>query len=169
MTQKNKLKIFPVNPARPSVLGVKAYPDLASIPDPVELAEACGIQSHVASEHLRLMRDRTLLVSERRGRRIYHRVAEEGLQVAQPRLGPERLRPRPQRKALRLRRHGKPLPRLLLHRPPHPGPDRQPAGGNVSLGVQVSWGLRVFSSFDPKTPRPRDTQTPPEPSPKSEA
>jgi len=30
--------VFPVNPKRPSVLGVKAYPDLASIPDPVELA-----------------------------------------------------------------------------------------------------------------------------------
>ncbi|HEU5325078.1 MAG TPA: acetate--CoA ligase family protein, partial [Candidatus Limnocylindria bacterium] len=30
--------VFPVNPTRASVLGVKAYPDLASIPDPVELA-----------------------------------------------------------------------------------------------------------------------------------
>jgi acetyltransferase len=30
--------VFPVNPTRSSVLGVKAYPDLASIPDPVELA-----------------------------------------------------------------------------------------------------------------------------------
>jgi acetyltransferase len=30
--------VFPVNPTRTSVLGVKAYPDLASIPDPVELA-----------------------------------------------------------------------------------------------------------------------------------
>jgi acetyltransferase len=30
--------VFPVNPKRPSVLGVKAYPDLASIPDPIELA-----------------------------------------------------------------------------------------------------------------------------------
>jgi len=30
--------VFPVNPTRASVLGVKAYPTLASIPDPVELA-----------------------------------------------------------------------------------------------------------------------------------
>ena len=45
-----------------------------------ELAEACGIQSHMASEHLRLMRDRALLASERRGRRIYHRIAEQGLE-----------------------------------------------------------------------------------------
>jgi acetyltransferase len=29
--------IYPVNPKRPSVLGIKAYPDLASIPEPVEL------------------------------------------------------------------------------------------------------------------------------------
>ena len=30
--------VFPVNPSRPSVLGVKAYPTLAAVPDPVELA-----------------------------------------------------------------------------------------------------------------------------------
>ncbi|HEY8516206.1 MAG TPA: bifunctional acetate--CoA ligase family protein/GNAT family N-acetyltransferase [Candidatus Binatia bacterium] len=30
--------VFPVNPTRSSVLGVKAYPNLASVPDPVELA-----------------------------------------------------------------------------------------------------------------------------------
>jgi acetyltransferase len=29
--------IYPVNPKRPSVLGIKAYPDLKSIPEPVEL------------------------------------------------------------------------------------------------------------------------------------
>lgn len=44
-----------------------------------ELAEACGIQSHVASEHLRLMKDRGLLAFERRGRSIYYRVVETGL------------------------------------------------------------------------------------------
>ncbi len=44
-----------------------------------ELADACEIQSHMASEHLRLMRDRGLLESERRGRRTYYRVAEAGL------------------------------------------------------------------------------------------
>lgn len=44
-----------------------------------ELAEACGIPSHMASEHLRLMRDRGLLGSERRGRSVYYFVAEDGL------------------------------------------------------------------------------------------
>jgi len=44
-----------------------------------ELAEACGIPSHMASEHLRLMKDRGLLSSERRGRRIYYSVATPGL------------------------------------------------------------------------------------------
>lgn len=45
-----------------------------------ELAEACDIPSHMASEHLRLMRDRCLLDFERRGRRIYYKVVEEGLE-----------------------------------------------------------------------------------------
>ena len=44
-----------------------------------ELAEACAIQSHVASEHLRLMKDRGLLASRRDGRRTYYRVADPGL------------------------------------------------------------------------------------------
>jgi len=30
--------VFPVNPNRPSVLGIKAYPDIGSVPDPVDLA-----------------------------------------------------------------------------------------------------------------------------------
>src|SRR5438128_710310 len=30
--------IFPVNPKRPSVLGIKAYPDVKSVPAPVDLA-----------------------------------------------------------------------------------------------------------------------------------
>lgn len=44
-----------------------------------ELAEACDIPSHMASEHLGRMKDRGLLSSERRGRRIYYKVAEAGL------------------------------------------------------------------------------------------
>jgi len=44
-----------------------------------ELAEACGIPSHLASEHLRLMKHRGLLASEREGRRTYYRVAEPHL------------------------------------------------------------------------------------------
>ena len=44
-----------------------------------ELAEACDIPSHMASEHLGKMKDRGLLSSERRGRRMYYRVAEDSL------------------------------------------------------------------------------------------
>ena len=44
-----------------------------------ELARACEIPSHMASEHLRLMSDRGLLHRERRGRFIYYRVKEEGI------------------------------------------------------------------------------------------
>lgn len=44
-----------------------------------ELAEACGIASHMASEHLRLMQHCGLLKSERDGRRIYYSVAEPHL------------------------------------------------------------------------------------------
>lgn len=44
-----------------------------------ELAEACDIQPHMASEHLRLMKDRGLLGSRRDGRRTYYHVEERGL------------------------------------------------------------------------------------------
>lgn len=41
-----------------------------------ELAETCGLRSHVASEHLRLMQRCALLESARNGRRTYYRVSE---------------------------------------------------------------------------------------------
>ena len=44
-----------------------------------ELAEACEIPSHMASEHLGRMRDRGLLKNERRGREMYYSIAEKGL------------------------------------------------------------------------------------------
>jgi len=44
-----------------------------------ELAELCGIPSHMASEHLRLLKDRGLLGSRREGRKIYYNIAEPGL------------------------------------------------------------------------------------------
>ena len=44
-----------------------------------ELAEACEIRSHMASEHLRLMKHCGLLASEREGRRTYYQVAEPHL------------------------------------------------------------------------------------------
>lgn len=49
-------------------------------PQPVgELAEACGIPSPAASEHLRLLKDRGFLRSERQGRRVFYHIAEPGL------------------------------------------------------------------------------------------
>jgi ArsR family transcriptional regulator, zinc-responsive transcriptional repressor len=44
-----------------------------------ELAEACGIPSHMASEHLRLMQHCGLLSSEKDGRRAYYQIAEPTL------------------------------------------------------------------------------------------
>ena len=44
-----------------------------------ELAEACGIASHMASEHLRLMQHCQLLTSEREGRQVYYAVTEPHL------------------------------------------------------------------------------------------
>lgn len=44
-----------------------------------ELAEACEIQSHMASEHLRLMMRCGMLSSRRDGRFIYYEVAEPHL------------------------------------------------------------------------------------------
>lgn len=44
-----------------------------------ELAEACEIPSHMASEHLRLMQRCGLLTSQKEGRRVYYQVAEDHL------------------------------------------------------------------------------------------
>ena len=44
-----------------------------------ELAAACGIPSHMASEHLGILRDRRFLRSERRGRMVFYSIAEAGL------------------------------------------------------------------------------------------
>ena len=45
-----------------------------------ELAEACEIPSHMASEHLRLMKRCGLLEAERDGRKTYYSVAEPHLE-----------------------------------------------------------------------------------------
>lgn len=45
-----------------------------------ELADACGVQSHVASEHLGRMKDRGLLANRRDGRRIFYCIEEAGLE-----------------------------------------------------------------------------------------
>lgn len=44
-----------------------------------ELAEACGIPSHMASEHLRLMQRCGLLSAEKDGRKAYYSIGEPHL------------------------------------------------------------------------------------------
>jgi len=44
-----------------------------------ELAEACGIRSHMASEHLRLMQRCGFLINEKEGRNAYYRIVEPHL------------------------------------------------------------------------------------------
>lgn len=44
-----------------------------------ELAEACGIPSHMASEHLRLMQRCGFLTSEKEGRNAYYQIVETHL------------------------------------------------------------------------------------------
>src|SRR3954471_21805533 len=44
-----------------------------------ELAEACGIPSHMASEHLRLMQRCGLLANEKEGRKAYYQIVETHL------------------------------------------------------------------------------------------
>jgi DNA-binding transcriptional ArsR family regulator len=45
-----------------------------------ELAEACEIPSHMASEHLRLMQRSGFLAAEKEGRCVYYKVAEPHLE-----------------------------------------------------------------------------------------
>ena len=45
-----------------------------------ELAEACEIPSHMASEHLRLMQRCGLLTAEREGKFVYYFIAEPQLE-----------------------------------------------------------------------------------------
>ena len=44
-----------------------------------ELADECGIPSHMASEHLRLMQRCGLLSVEKEGRKAYYQIAEPHL------------------------------------------------------------------------------------------
>jgi DNA-binding transcriptional ArsR family regulator len=46
-----------------------------------ELAELCEIPSHMASEHLRILKDRGLLKNRREGRKIFYTVAEPMLEM----------------------------------------------------------------------------------------
>lgn len=44
-----------------------------------ELAEACGLPSHMASEHLRLMQRCGLLTRRKQGRKVYYEIAQPQL------------------------------------------------------------------------------------------
>ena len=44
-----------------------------------ELADACGIPSHMASEHLRLLQRCGFLTSEKDGRKVYYQIVETHL------------------------------------------------------------------------------------------
>lgn len=44
-----------------------------------ELAEACGIHSHMASEHLRLMQRCGFLNNQKEGRKAYYQIVESHL------------------------------------------------------------------------------------------
>ena len=44
-----------------------------------ELAEACGIPSHMASENLRLLQRSGVLAGKREGRRAFYQIAEPEL------------------------------------------------------------------------------------------
>jgi DNA-binding transcriptional ArsR family regulator len=46
-----------------------------------ELAKSCGIPSNMASEHLRILKDRGLLKSRREGRKVFYIVAEPMLEM----------------------------------------------------------------------------------------
>jgi DNA-binding transcriptional ArsR family regulator len=59
-----------------------------------ELAAACDIPSHMASEHLRLMQRSGFLAPEKQGRCVYYRIAEPHLasilQCVEARFGGKR-------------------------------------------------------------------------------
>ena len=59
-----------------------------------ELAEACDIPSHMASEHLRLMQRSAFLGQEKQGRFVYYTIAEPHLsnilRCVEARFGGER-------------------------------------------------------------------------------
>lgn len=44
-----------------------------------ELARACKLPSHMVSDHLRILKDRGFLVSERQGRKVFYRISEPAL------------------------------------------------------------------------------------------
>ncbi len=87
-TKKKKLTPLPALEQAAECLRTLAHPHRLRIVQMLlrgrytvgELAEACGIPSHMASEHLRLMQRSGFLTSEKEGRKAYYEVAEMHLQ-----------------------------------------------------------------------------------------
>lgn len=84
---KNRLTPLPALERAAECLKVLAHPHRLRIIQMLlrgkhsvgELAESCGIPSHMASEHLRLMQRCGFLDSEKDGRIAYYRVVESHL------------------------------------------------------------------------------------------
>ena len=86
-TKKPKLTPLPALEEAAECLKILAHPHRLRIVQmllrgryPVgELAESCGIPSHMASEHLRLMQRCGFLNSEKEGRKAFYGIAEPHL------------------------------------------------------------------------------------------
>lgn len=86
-TKKPKLTPLPALEEAAECLKILAHPHRLRIVQMLlqgrytvgELAESCGIPSHMASEHLRLMQRCGFLSSEKEGRRAFYEIAEPHL------------------------------------------------------------------------------------------
>jgi DNA-binding transcriptional ArsR family regulator len=86
-TKKSKLTPLPELEEAAECLRILAHPHRLRIVQMLlrgrytvgELAEACGIPSHMASEHLRLMQRCGFLTSEKEGRKAFYEIAEPHL------------------------------------------------------------------------------------------
>lgn len=86
-TKKAKLTPLPAMEEAAECLKILAHPHRLRIVQMLlrgryavgELAESCGIPSHMASEHLRLMQRCGFLSSEKEGRKAFYEIAEPHL------------------------------------------------------------------------------------------
>ena len=86
-TKKQKLTPMPALEQAAECLKTLAHPHRLRIVQMLlrgrytvgELAESCGIQSHMASEHLRLMQRCGFLNSKKEGRKAFYEIAEPHL------------------------------------------------------------------------------------------
>ena len=90
-TKKSKLTPLPALQQAAECLKTLAHPHRLRIVQMLlrgrysvgELAEACDIPSHMASEHLRLMQRCGFFTSEREGRKVFYQAAEPRGNVGQ--------------------------------------------------------------------------------------